>query len=337
MKFRLVGVILLLSLPFEGDAQVRDSVDGVDRLNGVDTVKTVERIVPIMFGDMEQWLERTVKESFLIGGKEKTIYEIAPADDNYKINTPYKPTVSNWASSSVYARVSGVRKASVSVFPERESDGNRCVRLETIVDGVSVLGVVNIEVLATGSIFLGELVEPVTNTDNPQSKLMMGIPIKDIPKGMIFDYKVDPAKDRVRISGFRTKRFPGINGCEAAIILQHRYEDHDGNVYAKRVATAWERFYKKELTWQRNYRMDLSYGDISSLPGFKPFQDIITGENTAYTRNSKGEIKPINEGGWATTDEKATHLIVRFSSGYGGAYIGSVGSKFWIDNVKLIY
>ena len=322
MSLRLTAATLLALLSFKSDVMAQ--------------AKT-ERVVPIKFGDMEAWLARPIKESFLIGGNSKTIYDIAPANKNYSENTPYKPNESNWASSSVYAKVNGVRKASVSVFPEKDDSGNTCVRLETIIDGVKVLGIVNIEVLATGSIFLGEVLEPISDTDNPQSKLMSGIPFKGMPKGMEFDYKVDPAKERVRISGFRTKELDGVNACEAVMILQHRWEDSKGNIYAKRVATAWERFYKKELTWQHNHRMNLDYGNISSTSTFKSFQDLITGENTNYDRNSKGEAKPINEIGWAEEGEEATHLIIRFSSGYGGAYIGSVGSKFWIDNIKIIY
>lgn len=39
-----------------------------------------ERIEPIPFGDMEQWLVRYIKESRLLGGKTKTLYALAPTD-----------------------------------------------------------------------------------------------------------------------------------------------------------------------------------------------------------------------------------------------------------------
>ncbi len=322
MNFRLTVTTLLLLLFVTEVVVAQESND---------------KVVPIKFANMDSWLERPIKESFLIGGGRKTIYEIAPANKDFKENTPYKPTVSDWATSNVYAKVNGVHKASVTVFPEKEEDGNICARLETLVDGVKVLGLVNINVLATGSIFLGEIVEPITDTDNPQAKLLTGIPFKGKPKGMEFDYKVDPAGKRIRLSGFRTKYLPGVNACEAVMILQYRWEDQQGNIFAKRVATTWQRFYDKQTTWQRNYKMNLDYGDITSLGTFKEFQTLITGENTCYALNSQGDIKPIQEVGWANETEEATHLIMRFSSGYGGAYIGSVGSKFWIDNIKIVY
>ena len=47
---------------------------------------TTEELLP--FGDMDQWLVRVVNESFIIGGKTKYLYEIAPGD-TLKNNTPY--------------------------------------------------------------------------------------------------------------------------------------------------------------------------------------------------------------------------------------------------------
>lgn len=38
------------------------------------------RIKSIPFGDMDNWLVRVIEESFVIGGKTKTLHEIAPAD-----------------------------------------------------------------------------------------------------------------------------------------------------------------------------------------------------------------------------------------------------------------
>ena len=65
--------------------------------------------------------------------------------------------------------------------------------------------------------------------------------------------------------------------------------------------------------------------------------DLVTGENTQYCINSRGVTVTIQEIGWAEPDTKPTHLILRFSSGHGGAYIGTPEAKFWVDNVKLIY
>ena len=45
----------------------------------------------------------------------------------------------------------------------------------------------------------------------------------------------------------------------------------------------------------------------------------------------------VRETGWADADEKPTHLALQFSSSHGGAYIGTPGNTFWVDNVKLVY
>ncbi|MEG1634748.1 MAG: PCMD domain-containing protein [Rikenellaceae bacterium] len=299
-------------------------------------VSAQEKIEPVEYGDMNSWLERTVKESFVIGGKTKTLYEIAPKG-TLPENTAYVPHESRWATSTVYARVSGINKASISVFPEPRGDG-QCARLETVMENVKVLGVINISVLATGTIFLGEVNEPVRDTKNPQAKLMTGIPYTKRPKALMFDYKVDPKGPRIIATGFsRQKDLPGQNAAEAVIILQQRWEDAEGNLYAKRVATAWHRFDHKQEAWHNGYRMDLRYGDITKRADFKPFENLVVGENQWYCKNSKGEVKPINEIGWADASTTPTHIILRFTSGFGGAYIGSVGSKFWIDNIKLVY
>lgn len=296
-----------------------------------------DKIENVKFGNMDSWMERTVKESFVIGGKTKTLYEIAPKATIAE-NEAYVPKESNWATSTVYARVSGVNKASITVFPEDREGGGKCARLETVMESVKVLGLVNISVLATGTIFLGEVNEPVRDTKDPQAKLMTGIPFTRRPKALLFDYKVDPQGPRIIATGFsRQKDLPGKNAAEAVIILQQRWEDAEGNLYAKRVGTAWHRFDKKQDSWQNAYRMDLRYGDITKRADFKPFENLVIGENQWYCKNSKGEVKAINEVGWADADATPTHIILRFTSGYGGAYVGSIGSKFWIDNVKLVY
>lgn len=140
------------------------------------------QIKPIPFGNMEHWMVRQVDESGIIGGKTKFLYEVA-SGDTLKNNTPYVPNlkVSPWATSSVLAVVKGVTKSSCTVFPEYHGKG-RAARLETRIERVKVLGLINISVLATGTIFLGEIAEPVRDTKNPQAKLMMGIPFTERPK-----------------------------------------------------------------------------------------------------------------------------------------------------------
>ena len=64
---------------------------------------------------------------------------------------------------------------------------------------------------------------------------------------------------------------------------------------------------------------------------------LITGERAFYAKNSTGQLVPVEEEGWADADETPTHIIVKFDSSHGGAYIGTVGNTLWIDNVRLVY
>ena len=57
---------------------------------------------------------------------------------------------------------------------------------------------------------------------------------------MQFDYKLDMPKDNTRTysSGFgKKKTLQGHDNAEVYIILQRRWEDEHGNLFAKRVGT----------------------------------------------------------------------------------------------------
>ena len=112
------------------------------------TEKENEKLIP--FGDFNSWMVRIIDESFVIGGNTKTLYEVAPVD-TIRGDKPYiSSTVSPWRTSNVMAKVSGVTKCSISVFPEKRDDGY-CVRVETLMEKCKVLGIVNITVLVPGT------------------------------------------------------------------------------------------------------------------------------------------------------------------------------------------
>lgn len=294
-----------------------------------------ESISPISYGDMNHWMVRKITESKVIGGNTKYLYEIATGDT--LVDKPYKNTKSPWATSSVLAKVKGITKTSITVFPEKRDNGY-CVRLETRIEECKVLGLISIKVLASGTIFLGEMVEPITGTDNPQSKLVTGIPFTGRPTALEYDYKVVAGGLSIKATGFgRQSQLQEKDMAETQLLLQHRWEDASGNVYAKRVATAWERFDKTVDTWQNKHRLQIHYGDISSQSLYRSYMGLKTGTQAYYTRNSKGKMVPIQEIGWATADEAVTHMVLQFSSSNGGAYTGNINSRFWIDNVNLVY
>jgi hypothetical protein len=298
-----------------------------------------QRFELLPYGNMNSWMVREIKESYVIGGKKQYLYEISPQNDTLKNNTPYKKGNSPWATSSVLATVSGITKGSVTVFPEKRANNGYAARLETRIERVKVLGVININVLASGTIFLGEMQEPITDTKNPRSKLDTGIPFTKKPQALQFDYKIITGGASRKINGISSKgtEVNEKDNGEVQILLQKRWEDANGNIYAKRIATGWQRFDKTVTTWQNKYQLKLNYGDITKQSYYKTYMGLKTGEQAYYAKNSKGKIVPIQEQGWGTESDGVTHLILQFSSSNGAAYTGNTDSRFWIDNVGLVY
>lgn len=297
-----------------------------------------ERVEPIPFGDMDRWIDRQIKESAIIGGETKHVYAIGPTM-TIESNEAYKNMGgSPWASSNILARVAGITKTNTSVFPEKRGDGY-CARLDTRMESVKALGFINITVLAAGSVFLGEMHEPITGTKNPMRKLDTGIPFTQKPKALRFDYKIrmSERENRIRATGFsRIKDVEGKDYPEVNLFLQKRWEDKDGNIYAKRVATMVVRFDRTTADWQNDATFTLLYGDITGHPDYDPGMMRLQVQER-YAVNSKGESVPIQEVGWGTAGDEPTHLQLQFTSSHGGAYIGSPGNSFWVDNVEFVY
>lgn len=296
-----------------------------------------ENVVPFAYGDMDNWIVREIHESGIIGGNTKWLYELGPSDTIVG-NTAFRNMGgSPWATSNVMAKVAGVVKTNTSVFPEKRGDG-MCARMETRYESVKVFGLVDIEVIAAGSVFLGTVHEPIKGTKNPQAMLQSGVPFSKKPKALRFDYKVKaaPEKNRVRSTGFsRKSTVAGQDSLAVILLLQKRWEDEEGNVYSKRVGTMVQRYTESTPDWVNDATYPILYGNITSKPEYKPYMRIQVEER--YTLNSKGKSVPIQEVGWAEPGEAPTHMVLQFTSSHGGAYIGSPGNTFWIDNVELIY
>lgn len=301
---------------------------------------SAQRFEPIKYGDFENWVTRNIPESRIIGGKTKTLYEIAPNatinGDKVYSNQGGSP----WATSNIMAKVMGITKGSNAVFPDRRETGGRCCKMTTLMEQCKALGIINVDVVVAGSIFLGKFFEPVKSTSEPYSKMEMGIPYTGRPKALRFDYKVEVPKGggRVYSSGFgKKKTLPGTDNAEVYIILQRRWEDEDGNLYAKRVGTGREHFGRSTQGWVNGHKLPVLYGDITSRPDYKSWMGLIPEDKSYYARNSKGKMVPVKEVGWDSPDATPTHLMVMASAGSGTAYIGTLGLTLWIDNVGLVY
>jgi hypothetical protein len=302
------------------------------------TAQTLEKI---KYGDFQQWITRNISESSIIGGADKTLYEIGPTQ-TINGNKAYNNLGgSPWATSNVYAKVMGISKGSNAVFPDNRAGGNKCAKLTTIMEQVKALGVVDLDVLVSGSIYLGKMCEPVKNTSNPYSKLEMGVPFNKRPKNLVYDYRtiIPAGQPMIYSSGFGSKKVlkGRQNACEVFVLLQRRWEDKNGNLYAKRVATGRERFVKSTSGWVNGHRLAIHYGDITKQSFYKSYMGLIPKDRPYYARNSKGKMVPVQEVGWDSPNAVPTHMIMMFSAGCGTAYEGTIGQTLWVDNVALEY
>ena len=296
-----------------------------------------EKVVAMKYGDMDHWVTRKIHESGIIGGNTKLLYELGPTQVIEGNEAYTNKGGSPWANSNVMAKVVGIVKTNTSVYPEKRGNGY-CAKLETHIEKVKVLGMVNITVLASGSLFLGDMKEPITGTKDGEKALNVGVPFNQRPKAVRFDYKVKMSgqPDRIKQNGFSRKSV--VKGQDCAImtcVLQKRHEDSEGNIIAKRIGTAVVR-YNKSTDWKNKATYEIHYGDISKT-GYYDAEIMRLGVGDYYARNSKGKSVMIKENGWAAVDETPTHMILQFTSSLGGAFIGSPGNTFWIDNVELVY
>ena len=296
-----------------------------------------QRVETVPFGDFEHWTVRHIKESAVLGGEVRTLYVLGP-DEVIEGNRVYDYSRTPWSSSNAYARVSGVTKVSVSVEPDEGPSGT-CARLSTVYASCKVAGLVEISVLATGSLYWGRIYEPITGVKDPYANMDWGIPFTKRPSAVLLDYKaVLPATGTlVRGTTFRKTEFPVEDPCQVMRLLQRRWEDAEGIIHAERVGTAFLRIGRSTSGWVLRRRIPVWYGDARQMPGFQSYMGLIAGENVLYATNSRGKRVPIREEGWAAADAPCTHAVLHISSGSRGGFTGAPGNTLWIDNLCLEY
>lgn len=297
-------------------------------------VEMVNRI-----GRFDNWCVRQVKESGLIGGNTKYLYEFYGDQDTLVTGkTPFEaPEGYLWRTNNVLAIVAGVVKTNNTVYPEKRGDGY-CARIETHIEEVKALGIVNMDVTCQGAMLLGTLPEPITTTKDPMSKVLYGIPFTGCPKAVSIDYKADVGHEVIRGTGFsKLKPMGYADYAEITVILQKRWEDEDGNVHALRVGTGIERIMEDVPQWRNGYEIRINYGDITGEPFYREYMGLKTDPETAYhALNSKGRNVIISEDGWAAPGTAPTHIMIHFISSCGEAFYGGVGNTLWVDNVQIL-
>lgn len=291
------------------------------------------------YGKFDQWCVREVKESAIIGGQTKYLYEFyGDQDTTFTGKTPYKsPDGYLWRTNNVLAVVAGVVKTNNTIYPEQRGDGY-CARIETHIEEVKALGVVNMDVVCQGAFMVGVLPEPIRDTKSPMAKVFYGVETNVMPKALRFDYKSDVGHTAVRGTGFsRLKVLDYPDSAEVTFMLQKRWEDEEGRVHALRVATGIERFHESEPEWINGHEVVLKYGDITSDPDYQYFMGLKTNPETAYhALNSRGENVIVEEDGWAEPGTEPNYMILHFISSCGKAFYGGVGNTLWIDNVEIV-
>ena len=316
MKFKLLFVFAILSLCLHAQ----------------------EEVEYLPYGNMDSWTVRYIKESFLLGGKTRALYVIAETD-TIRQNKPYPygENGSPWGTSNAYAKVLGVEKAAVSVTPEKRGNGY-CCRLETTLQTVKAVGI-DLKALATGSLFTGQLLDPITMEccKVPMKSMDIGIPFTKRPKALMLDYKavIQQDKDLVKATGgTKVTIIQGQDAGQIVLFLQHRWEDADGNIFAYRVGTASERITQSIPTWQNDHKLPVRYGDITQSSDYKIWEKL--SKDRFMARNSKGKMVPVQEVGY-NAEMEPTHLILQISAGCQEAFVGCPGNVVWCDNIRLVY
>ena len=322
-RTRFLVLSLIVTAIFSHDVNAQQSV--VDAINS--------------YGNFDRWSIREVKESSIIGGATKQLYEFYGNQEvTFTGKTPFEaPKGYIWRTNNVLAVVAGVVKTNNTVYPEKRGDGY-CARIETHIEEVKALGVINMDVTCQGALLVGALPEPITTTKDPMAKVLYGVPFTGRPQSIVMDIKADVGHEVIRGTGFSKLKPMGYpDAAEITVLLQKRWEDEDGQVHALRVGTAIWRISEDIPEWKNGHELRIGYGDITGEPYYQEYMGLKTDPVSAYHAiNSKGRNVIIQEDGWAAADEEPTHMIIIIISSCGNAFYGGVGNTLWVDNVKVV-
>lgn len=322
-RIRLFAILHMASVLLSVNANAQQSV--VDAIN--------------KYGTFDSWSMRQVKESGLIGGATKTLYEFYGNQETvFTGKTPFAaPDGYLWRTNNVLAIVAGVVKTNNTIFPEKRGDGY-CARIETHIEEVKALGVINMDVTCQGALLIGSLPEPITTTKDPMAKVFYGVPFTGTPKAVVMDIKADVGHEVIRGTGFSKLKPMGYpDSAEITVMLQKRWEDENGVVHALRVGTAIWRISEDIPEWMNGYELKINYGDITGEPYYKEYMGLKNDPESAFhALNSRGENVIIQEDGWAEPGTEPTHLVINIISSCGKAFYGGVGNTLWVDNVHVV-
>ncbi len=157
-----------------------------------------------------------------------------------------------------------------------------------------MLGLINIKVLAAGSLFLGDVREPITSTKDGPKAINSGyfrslhvlrqynLTIKHICLNSSQPYQTQNGIQwsihcgRSRLCHCRTLL------CRSAMKMLR------GNITAKRVGTMVVKYGKSTNGWVNDATYTIHYGDIRHMAGYDAATMGL--RSTDYARNSKGRV-----------------------------------------------
>ncbi len=288
------------------------------------------------FSSLDFWYSRKVKESILLSGKTIDLFgvgKVDPGADFYDIKL--KDPKSPWGTSNIYSKMV-LDLGNTRAYPEKRGSGY-CCRLETAIRKDNIAGL-KVEVLIAGTLFVGELIEPVRGLKDPLKNVSQGISFTKKPKAVKFDYKYRIGNQRVKAI-YSVDPAEGTDKAEFCVILQKRWEDQSGNVFATRIGGARQFFTGTASQWINGATFPVSYGDVTHLPEYDAkTMGLIPGVGEVYVKNSQNKMVSLVETNWGKPDDVPTHLIFYFTSSYQGIlYQGSPESVFWVDNIEFVY
>ena len=288
------------------------------------------------YSAFDSWYFRAFTESELVSGETIQLYKIGKVSSSEDVaSLNLRDHNSPWETTNFCAKI-GLDIGNTCVFPDKTEDGY-CCRLETHVQQVNALGI-NLNVLVSGALFLGAMEEPVKSIKNPLQKMNHGIPFSGKPQKIHFSYKYVSGETRIK-SIYVTKQVDGADQAELCLILQKRWEDEKGNVFATRIGGTRNFFEDTNGKWINDTTLTIYYGDITHESFYDPkTMALIPEVSELYVKNSKGKMVPLTEIAWGSPDDIPTHMVLYFASSYQGIeFIGSPESVLWVDNVELIY
>ena len=221
----------------------------------------------VNYSSMDFWYARNLIESKLLSGDTIHLFEVGIVDTvsgsfDLKLKDPSSP----WGTSNVFTKMM-FDIGNTRVFPEKRGNGY-CCRLETKMRNDNLIGF-KVDVLLSGTLFLGELIEPVRGIKDPIKNVSQGISFNLKPKAVKFDYKYHVGKTRIKAAN-NISEAEGEDKAEFCVILQKRWEDKDGNVFATRIGGAREFYSDSQNEWVNGATYPVFYGDASKLEQYDP-------------------------------------------------------------------